>query len=81
MTKICTEIFLNKTIEIFKDNGYFIAKIDGEILVPRGGGVSDGKHRNITKAITSAKLSIRKNITKADKIAELQAMIAKLENE
>lgn len=80
MKLVRTEIFLGKTIEVFKiDYRYFLVKIDGEVLVPRGGGVSDGKYLDETKAITSAKISIRKNIKKADEIANIESEIARLQ--
>ena len=85
MKLVHTEIFLNKTIDVFEeyDRKYYrciyTAKIDGELLVPRGGGVSDGRYYEIKKAVTSAKLSIRKNLNKADEIAKLEAQIAELQ--
>lgn len=80
MKLVKTEIFRGKTIEVFKaDYRHFSVKIDGETLVPRGGGVSDGKYTDETKAITSAKISIRKNMSKADEIANIESEIARLQ--
>lgn len=76
MKLVHTEIFMGKTIEVFNNNGrYYFVKIDGNVLVPRGGGVSSGEYRYIEKAVTSAKISIKKNISKADEIANIEKEI------
>ena len=84
MKKVHTEIYMGKTIEVFRDCGFFdyrcfFVKIDGNILVPRGGGVSSGKYIDVQKAVTSAKLSIKKNMNKADEIANIEKEIARLQ--
>lgn len=89
MKLVHTEIFMGKTIEVFNNNyRYFFVKIDGNVLVPRGGGVSSGEYYDIKKAITSAKISIKKNMSKSDEIANiekeikiLQAKLAALRNQ
>ena len=78
MKNVHTEIYFGKTIEVFY-NGYYSVKIDGETLVPRGGGVTTGNYLDCKKAIGSAKISIRKNMNKANEIANIESEIERLQ--
>lgn len=79
-----TEIFCGKTIEVYTNGniGGFRVDIDGNVFIARGGGVNTrGIYNDIKKATGAAKSSIKKNMTKADKIKMLEEQIAKLKAE
>jgi hypothetical protein len=81
MKRVHTEIYMGKTIEVFYNVNYshYFVKIDGNILVPRGGGVTSGEYHDMKKAIMSAKVSIRKNTAKTNEVANIEREIAALQ--
>lgn len=94
MKLVHSEVYMGKTIEVFYehvrwqfrtsewDNGdRYTVKISGERYAPKQKRDGDGTYWELGKAIGAAKLSIKKNATKTDEIARLEAEIARLQAE
>lgn len=94
MKKVHTEIYMNRTIEIYEDTGYeydwtlncdvrrtfFHASIDGEmILTSYGYGLENTRYYKQHFALSGAKTKIRKNASKSDERKEIEKQIAELQ--